>query len=323
MRREHFLPAVTVVLLALLLCGGVLFLLTMWIGGIGGARQSSSEAFCDFDVDSSGKRLIFSRGNELYAYELHVQRASRLVAIKGQIRELCVLSDRWALVSVLQHPKRADSDILLYRLDLQTGEMFRMTSEGGVWEGRVRKVSKTKFVFDQWEVKKGWDIHGLYRGTYIADAGNGTVSLLSLDTGSAYYNLEQILSDKKVLLSFPQVGGKKWLIGLLDKGIEEPNPKVVRRVPLKIVAHAAVGSPDGRYLYYTQENPAAQTTVVYKYTISNHTSQQITTLRARVIQLKMGDENLFILTDSANPIVWRINTRDGALHKVVEIHSKR
>ncbi len=329
MNGVRLLPLVAIVAFALffVLCGGgVLILpLTMLLGGVGQGGQSPQETSYYFGVDPSGKVSIFSRENELYLCDLRTQRVSRWLTLTGQVRDLEVLSDRWAIVSVQQNPKRADSDIWLYRLNLQTREMLRITNTSGVWEQRIRKVSQTKFVFDQFEVKKrlqpllGWDIYGLHTGTYIGDAGNGSIAALNLDTGSALYSLEQVLSDRKVLLSFMHTDGKRWLIGLLDKGIEEPNPRVVRRVRLKIVAHTAVASQDGRFVYYTQENPASQTTEVYRYDTSSHTSHRIAILPGRVVQLKMGNGDLVMLTDSRNPTVWRVNTRNGSLHRVVHI----
>lgn len=290
----------------------------------GGASQ---KVVYDFDVSPKGDKVIFNcSAGELCVYDEATGRISLRTPIKGQVIEVKLLDSQRGIVAIQQDARRPESDILLYRYALDTKKLERLTSSSGVWEQGLIKISQDKCIFDLGEVKKrlqppwGWDIYALLRGSYIVDLEKGSVAPLQLDTGSAYYNLEQVLPDRKtVVLSFRRDKGSKWYIASLDKAIDEPNPKVVRREPLPMVADQLIASDDGKHVYYTVWDASTGSTEIYRYEVAARKPFRVGVFRERIARLRMSEKSLWVLTDSAHPAIWQFAEREGAWRKVVQI----
>lgn len=295
----------------------------------GGAPQKVAY---DFDVSPKGDKVLFNRSaGELCVYDEATGRISQRTPIKGRVIEVKLLDNRQAIVAIQQDARRPESDILLHRYALDTKKLEQLTSSSGVWEGRLIKISQDKCMFDSGEVKKrlqppwGGDVYALHRGSSIADLRKGSVVPLQLDNkGFLYYNLEQVLPDRKtVVLSFRRDKGSKWYIASLDKAIDEPNSKVVHREPLPMLADQLIVSDDKKYAYYTVWGDSTGSTAVYRYEFASGKPVKIGELRERVARLRLSEKALWVLTDSVHSAIWQWTERNGTWRKVVQIGSGR
>ncbi|MEM2592704.1 MAG: hypothetical protein QXI60_08975 [Thermofilaceae archaeon] len=180
-------------------------------------------------------------------------------------------------------------------------------------------------IFRQYQVKSrltpfGWDTYGLLNQEFLVDASQQRIMPVHLGN-TLYYQLEQVLSDKrKVILSFDLGDSKEWFLGVLDKRIDELNPKITHRQPIGIVSSMVCLSDDGHLLYYVIQNKVSGLYEIYQRNLLHQQAKKIAVIRRPAVRLRWAKGHLFLMTNSAFPVLWEL-TPDGDLRKLVDIYT--
>ncbi len=281
-----------------------------------------------FDIAPSGRIIIFNSKSDKYDILFKFDRLNgqlrRLMQIAGSIEEICAINENQAVLSVRLQRSRVSSDIYVYLVNLHTGAMHRLTDARRVWEARIQQISSQKFIFRQHYIHIyltifGWEIYGLEKSTIVIDASNGSRTFLQLDTSP--YQLEQILSDKYVIISFYTSRGKRWFLAELDKPLTMPDARVMRRQPLPMYSETLVASRDGRFFCYLLHDPAVNNYEIYCFDRKVHQTKKLVKFRNRIVQLKCIGDNLFFLSDTGYPALWQVQLDGLDLHKILDIGS--
>lgn len=282
--------------------------------------QLPMERHYDFDILPASDLIIFhvpdvtSQRDNLFISQLSSGRTLRRVQVEGNITEICVLNDVFTILSVKIDPNRTDSDIVLYILNMSDGQLKRFTShQAGVWENRLFRLSPQKFIFERsrvktrWQIPFGIDTYGLSEGLFVGDTVRMEEAPIQLDTG--LYRLEAVVAANKIVLSI----GDRYFLARLSKAIDQPGSQIVYRSRLPFTGDNIVASKDGQLFYYTVRNTV--------FCWDNHLQRvkKIASVNDPIIRLRWSDKQLFFLTNSDNPTIWKVNSDGTGLEKMIAV----
>lgn len=285
-----------------------------------------------FDVAPSGRIIVFNAKSDkhdvLFSFDRLSNRLHRVLQTTGSIEEICVINDNQAVLSVRERRNRVSSDIYSFMVKLDTGAMYRLTNARRVWEAQIQRVSSGKFIMRRYKIRIyltifGWEIYGIEdeKSATVVDALRGNTTSLRLSVSP--YQLEQVLDDRRVILSSYSSHGRKWFLAELNKPLTVSGARVVRRQSLPIYSDALAAREDGRFFCYLVHNPEISADEIYCFDIQTKQIRKLVQFRSRLTQMRCVGDHLFFLSDGHYPVLWQVRLDGSGLNKIVDIGSLR
>lgn len=285
--------------------------------------QRPRELSYDFDILPSSDLILFNvpdatgQRDSLVIGELSSGKIQKKVEVEGNITEICILSEDFAVLSVRTKPEQPDSGIILYRLNIRNGQLRLFSDQRAEsWQVHLFRLSSQQFLFERFRVQTRWQVpfgretYGISEGLYFGDIAQMRASPVQLDTG--VYRVAAVIAPNQIVLSL----GDKYLLANLHPAINQTEPKILHRLRLPFTGdslqesnHIAV-SRDGRFFYYTRKN------TIYRWDKLSNQETKVISLNEPLIRLRCDEKQIFFLTNSDRATLWRVNSDGTGLKKI-------
>ncbi|GIV07949.1 MAG: hypothetical protein KatS3mg019_0040 [Fimbriimonadales bacterium] len=285
--------------------------------------QRPGELSYDFDILPSSDLILFNvpdatrQRDSLVIGKLSSGEIQKSVEVEGNITEICILSEEFAVLSVRTKPNQPDSGIILYRFNIRNGQLRSFLDQRAEsWQVHLLRLSSQQFLFEQFRVRTQWQVpfgretYGLSEGYYIGDIVQMKTSPSKLDVGM--YHVAAVIAPNQIILSL----GDKYLLAHLRPAINQAEPKILRRLRLPFTGdsllernHLAV-SRDSRFFYYTRKN------TIYRWDKLSNQETKVISLDKPIIRLRCDEKQVFFLTNSDSATLWRVNSDGTGLEKI-------
>lgn len=285
--------------------------------------QQSGELSYDFDILPSSDLILFNvpdanrQRDNLIIGELSSGKIHKRVEVEGNITEICILSEEFAVLSVRTKPKQPAYGIVLYGLSIKDGQLRYFTAQRPErWHFHLLRLSSQQFLFERaraqsrWQLPFGRDTYGLSEGLFVGDIEQMKASPVQLDTG--VYHVAAVIAPNQLILSL----GEQYLLADLSPAINQTPLQILRRSRLPfdgdpfMERNQLVVSRDGRYFYYTRTN------TIYCWDKLLKQETKVISFDRPIIRLRCSEKQIFFLTNSDGATLWKVNSDGTGLEKL-------
>lgn len=202
-----------------------------------------------------------SEGDNLYLYDPASGNTRELARLQGDVEEIAAFGTHDCLLTVRDRPRRISSEIRLWRLNAETGQLRSYPSEPGKKYLNLMPLGKALFLLERAQVHIyfsppfGWEPHGDLEGRFFFDANHGRLSPVPGEVRwYGMYNIQQILDRGRLALVCARGStGKKWFLAELSPPLGQGATRIARRQRLPLIGDKAIVDPQLRFAYTAVE----------------------------------------------------------------------